>query len=108
MSRISGHTSITSPCCKSPYKVVEYASMNFSAYAYWTDGATDGALMPVQAGDFDAARVAEESCRIVGTAGFYPERKVGADYVAGFTAVVEQRLAVAGARLAALLNRLLR
>ena len=46
MTRISGHTSIASPCCKSLYKVVEYASMNFSVYAYWTDGAKDGALMP--------------------------------------------------------------
>ena len=50
MTRISGHTSIASPCCKSPYKVVEYASMNFSVYAYWTDGAKDGALMPNDGG----------------------------------------------------------
>ena len=50
MTRISGHTSIASPCCKSPYKVVEYASMNFSAYAYWTDGAKDGGLMPNDGG----------------------------------------------------------
>jgi hypothetical protein len=50
MTRISGHTLITSPCCKSPYKVVEYASMNFSAYAYWTDGAKDGGLMPNDGG----------------------------------------------------------
>ena len=50
MTRISGHTSIASPCCKSLYKVVEYASMNFSVYAYWTDGAKDGALMPNDGG----------------------------------------------------------
>ena len=50
MTRISGHTSITSPCCKSLYKVVEYASMNFNAYAYWTDGAKDGGLMPNDGG----------------------------------------------------------
>ena len=50
MTRISGHTSIASPCCKSPYKVVDYASMNFSVYAYWTDGAKDGALMPNDGG----------------------------------------------------------
>jgi len=50
MTRISGHTSIASPCCKSPYKVVEYASMSFSAYAYWTDGAKDGGLMPNDGG----------------------------------------------------------
>ena len=50
MTRISGHTSIASPCCKSPYKVVDYASMNFSVYAYWTDGAKDGGLMPNDGG----------------------------------------------------------
>jgi hypothetical protein len=50
MTRISGHTSIASPCCKSLYKVVEYASMNFSVYANWTDGAKDGALMPNDGG----------------------------------------------------------
>ena len=50
MTRISGHTKIASPCCKSLYKVVEYASMNFSVYAYWTDGAKDGALMPNDGG----------------------------------------------------------
>ena len=50
MTRISGHTTIDSPCCKSLYKVVEYASMNFSVYAYWTDGAKDGALMPNDGG----------------------------------------------------------
>ena len=50
MTRISGHTTIASPCCKSLYKVVEYASMNFSVYAYWTDGAQDGALMPNDGG----------------------------------------------------------
>ena len=50
MTRISGHTSITSPCCRSLYKVVEYASMNFSVYAYWTDGAKDGGLMPNDGG----------------------------------------------------------
>jgi nuclease S1 len=60
--------------------------------------------MPVAAGYFDAARVAEESCRIVGAPGFYPERKIGVDYVERFGPVMEQRLAAAGARLAAILN----
>ena len=50
MTRISGHTIIASPCSKSLYKVVDYASMNFSVYAYWTDGAKDGALMPNDGG----------------------------------------------------------
>jgi hypothetical protein len=50
MTQVSGHTTIASPCCKSLYKVVDYASMNFSVYAYWTDGAKDGALMPNDGG----------------------------------------------------------
>jgi len=54
-----------------------------------------------------AAEMAQESCRIVGSAGFYPERQVGMDYMEKFAPVVEQRLALAGARLAALLNHLL-
>ena len=55
-----------------------------------------------------AAGIAEESCMIVGTPGFYPERKVGADYVERFTPVMEHRLVTAGARLAAMLNRVFR
>lgn len=60
------------------------------------------------AGDFDAARVAEESCRIVGTAGLYPGRKVGVDYVVRFTPVMEQRLRLAGSKLAGILSALFR
>lgn len=48
----------------------------------------------------DARGIAEESCKIVGTTGFYPDRKVGADYVEGFTPVMEQRLVTAASRLA--------
>lgn len=51
---------------------------------------------------------AEESCKIVGMPGFYPERKVGMDYLEKFTPVMEGRVTLAGARLAALLNKLLR
>jgi len=54
------------------------------------------------------ARIAEESCKIVGTPGFYPERKVGMDYIERFTPVMEQRLVVAANRLAAMLNRVFR
>ncbi len=60
---------------------------------------------PVKAGEFSAASVAEESCRIVGTPGFYPDRKVDVPYVERFTPVMEDRLRLAGARLAAVLNR---
>ena len=55
-----------------------------------------------------AAGIAEESCKIVGTPGFYPDRKVGADYIERFTPVMEQRLAAAANRLAAMLNRVWR
>jgi hypothetical protein len=60
--------------------------------------------IPEAAGDVDAARVAEDSCRVVGTAGFYPGRKVGADYVERFTPEMEKQLITAGARLAKVLN----
>lgn len=58
------------------------------------------------AADLDVVHAAQESCKIVGGAEFYPPRKVGQDYVERFTPVMEQRLSVAGARLAGLLNRL--
>ena len=56
------------------------------------------------AGGFSAASIAEESCRIVGTPGFYPDRKVDVPYIEQFTPVMEGRLATAGARLAVVLN----
>lgn len=58
------------------------------------------------AAEMNTARMAEESCRIVGTTGFYPPRKVEMDYVEKFTLIMEQRLTVAGTRLAAALNRI--
>lgn len=57
---------------------------------------------------FRSGQAAEESCNIVGIDGFYPERKLGADYIERFTPIMEQRLAVAGARLAGALNRAFR
>lgn len=60
------------------------------------------------AADLNMVHAAEESCKIVGTAGFYPTRKVGQDYVERYTPAMEQRLTVAGARLAGLLNRVFR
>ena len=65
--------------------------------------------LPVSASaaDLDISHAAEESCKIVGMAGFYPERKVDKDYVGRFSSILEQRLVTAGARLAGLLNRAL-
>ena len=57
------------------------------------------------AGDIEPAHAAEESCRIVATSGFYPARKVGAEYVERFMPVMQRQLQVAAARLAAMLNR---
>lgn len=59
------------------------------------------------ASDVNPAHAAEESCRIVGMPGFYPERRVGLDYIERFTPTLEQRLALAGVRLAGMLNRVL-
>lgn len=59
-------------------------------------------------GEFDTARAAEESCKIVGEVGFYPERRVGSDYIEKYVPVMERRLATAGARLAAVLNKVFR
>jgi hypothetical protein len=53
---------------------------------------------------FNAAQAAEESCRIVGQPGFYPGRLVDQAYIQRFTPIMEQRLQLAGARLAVLIN----
>jgi hypothetical protein len=55
---------------------------------------------------FDTVKAAEESCRIVAKPSFYPGRLVDAPYIQEYTPVVEQRLRLAGARLAALLNQM--
>jgi hypothetical protein len=55
---------------------------------------------------FDLTKAAEESCRIVAKKSFYPDRLVDAPYIEEYTPVMEQRLAIAGARLASLLNGL--
>ena len=65
------------------------------------------AHMPQPAEVFNAAKVAEESCRIVATPGFYPGRLVDVDYLERFLPVLETRLALAGVRLAEVLNRVL-
>lgn len=60
--------------------------------------------LPARVNVIDPVYIAEESCRIVTMPGFYPDRKVEAVYVERFTPVVEQRLSLAGARLARILN----
>ncbi len=56
-------------------------------------------------GTFNAAQAAEESCQIVGQPGFYPGRLVDQAYIQRFTPIMEQRLQMAGARLAGLINQ---
>ena len=62
---------------------------------------------PTGSGLADAIDMAEESCRIVAQAGFYPQGDPSPAYVARMTPVLLQRLALAGQRLAALLNQAL-
>ena len=53
-------------------------------------------------------QAAEESCQIVSTPGFYPGRLIDGEYISAFTPTMEERLRLAGKRLAALLNRFLK
>lgn len=69
----------------------------------WTDRLVNKP-MPARVNLIDPVRVAEESCRIVATPGFYPDRKVEAAYVDHWTPVLEQQMVLAGGRLARLLN----
>jgi hypothetical protein len=54
---------------------------------------------------WSASAAAQDSCQIVSTPGFYPERLLTMDYVAKYTPVMEGLLVDAGARLAQVLNR---
>ena len=54
--------------------------------------------------NLNVVHMAQESCRVVALAGFYPPDGLSEAYVQRFTPVVQQRLALAGARLAAMLN----
>lgn len=58
----------------------------------------------VPAGPWSPAQAAEESCRIVATQGFYPGRAIDGEYIKRYTPVMLGRLALAGARLADILN----
>ena len=98
---------------------VQYFTRGSNLHAVWDAGlirhldeaadamavrlAMQGGLAP-----WTPAQAAEESCHIVATEGFYPERRVADAYVQRFTPIMEGRLALAGRRLADLLNRSLR
>lgn len=46
MTIIRGVRILEAPCCGERYAAPNYLSMNFMAYAYWTDGWRDESLMP--------------------------------------------------------------
>lgn len=46
MTRITGYFIKANPCCGTVYITPRYGSINLSAWAYWTDGYKEGALMP--------------------------------------------------------------
>ncbi len=50
MTRISGVRIVAAPCCGAHYAQPRYASMNFMAREYWTDGWREASLMPNDAG----------------------------------------------------------
>ena len=45
MTRITGHSLIATPCCRTLYSTPRYGSINLSAFAYWTDGSKEHSLM---------------------------------------------------------------
>ena len=63
---------------------------------------------PFNTQKWSAVQAAEQSCQIVGAAGFYPNRRVGQDYIERFTPVLEQQLTEAGSALANLFNKAFR
>lgn len=46
MTRSIGAITLAAPCCGARYAYPNYTSMNFTAWAYWTDGWRDRSLMP--------------------------------------------------------------
>ncbi len=54
---------------------------------------------------FTAAMAAQDSCRIVGKTGFYPDRLVTPAYIEEYTPVMLYQLALAGAHLAEVMNQ---
>jgi hypothetical protein len=50
MTSVSGFNLIATKCCGAVYSTPKYASINTSAYEYWTDGARLHSLMPTDGG----------------------------------------------------------
>jgi hypothetical protein len=64
-------------------------------------------VLPDTAKGQSPAHAAEKSCRLVATPGFYPNGLVDLGYLQRCVPLMEQRLAMAGARLSALLKHAL-
>jgi hypothetical protein len=64
-------------------------------------------VAPKEVREISVVGMAEESCRLVASPGFYPEEKVTQEYVQRFMPLLQQRLSTAGYRLAAVINRAL-
>lgn len=62
----------------------------------------------ITAQKWSAVQAAEQSCQIVGVSGFYPERRVGQEYIERFKPVLEKQLISAGAGLVGMLNQALK
>ena len=50
MTKVRGVRILKAPCCGAQYLALNYVSMNFSAFSYWTDGWRDTNLMPNDGG----------------------------------------------------------
>ena len=46
MTKVAGTITLAAPCCGTRYAYPRYMSMNFTAWAHWTDGWRDHSLMP--------------------------------------------------------------
>lgn len=50
MTRMAGYRYTVTPCCRRQYLEAAFASINFSATEYWTDGHREASLAPTDAG----------------------------------------------------------
>ena len=88
--------------------IIDSAKLEWPAYRARLDGIALTTESQRQAGDGKAPVWAEESCRIMQGADFYPPKhKISGRYLEAKRPQADQRLKLAGERLAALLNRLL-
>jgi hypothetical protein len=98
---------------------IRFMSKGTNLHALWDSGLIDqigkdsdalatelmATQMPAEASNLDMVNAALESCQIIRGLGFYPpNRKLRFEYVDSYIPVVKTRLALAGGRLAGILN----